>query len=175
MTDLNSKLEQIKSNESFLEKIARFIPGYDGYLNRDNSREIDTQLRNSLALSLDENKIKLKNSMVALSQRGKLFETDGIDKLDKKLENIIAKLKSAARGYSGAFDVVKIKEDKLKQLYQFDANMVTKVDEINNVCSEMESNTKSNLDIKIVIEKASALMDEMILTFNDRENILKNL
>ena len=41
MSDLQNKLGQIKSKESFLEKIKRFIPGYDGYLNRDNSRELD--------------------------------------------------------------------------------------------------------------------------------------
>ena len=53
--DLQSKLNQVKGNESFLEKIKRIIPGYDGYVNRDNSRELDTILRNQLAVQLDVN------------------------------------------------------------------------------------------------------------------------
>ena len=62
--DLQSKLNQVKGNESFLEKMKRFIPGYDGYVNRDNSRELDTILRNQLAVQLEINKqIDLKHSL----------------------------------------------------------------------------------------------------------------
>ena len=64
MSDLQDKLGQIKSKESFLEKIKRFIPGYDGYLNRDNSRELDTILRNKLASLLEENKTKIKRAIL---------------------------------------------------------------------------------------------------------------
>src|SRR6266511_3477372 len=120
MADLNTNLQQVKDKESFLERIARIIPGYDGYVNRDNSRELDTLVRNTLAQHLDANKMRLKNTVSNLNSNGKLFEAGGLDKIDKKLENAIAKFKSAARGYSGAFDVVKIKEEKLNQLYAID-------------------------------------------------------
>ncbi len=157
MTNLGSQLDAVKSKENFLEKITRIIPGYDGYVNRDNSRELDTILRNTLATRLDANHIKLKNVTLNLSQRGKLFESDGIDKLDKKLQLCVAKFKSAARGYSGAFDVVKVKEDKLNQLYQFDANLL------------------NNVDIKADMDKAGSLMDELVKQFEERENILNTV
>jgi hypothetical protein len=175
MTDLNSKLEEIKSKESFLEKIARIIPGYDGYVNRDNSRELDLQVRNTLASNLDSNKTKLKNTVLNLSKAGKLFETDGIDKIEKKLENTIAKFRSAARGYSGAFDAVKIKEDKLNQLYEFDANLIDEVNEISACCAVLETNSGANTDIKAVQEKLSSQLDSLLKHFVDRENILRNL
>lgn len=41
--------DNIKAGESWLEKIKRYIPGYDGYVNKDNMRELDTLLRNRLA------------------------------------------------------------------------------------------------------------------------------
>jgi len=175
MSDLNSQLDQVKSKENFLEKITRFIPGYNGYVNRDNSRELDTILRNTLAARLDTNHMNLKNTTLNLSQRGKLFESDGIDKLDKKLQQCVAKFKSAARGYSGAFDVVKVKEDKLNQLYEFDANLLSNVESISAACMEMENNTKSNIDIKPSLEKVSALLDELIKQFDARENILNTV
>ena len=120
MSDLQSKLEQVKAGETFLEKIKRYIPGYDGYVNRDNTRELDTQLRAKLADKLEENKTKLKNIILQLSEDGKLLETSGLDKLEKKNENAIAQFKSASRGYSGLFDVTKISESQLNQLYEFD-------------------------------------------------------
>ncbi len=175
MADLNSQLSAVKSKENFLEKITRIIPGYDGYVNRDNSRELDTILRNTLATRLDANHIKLKNVTLNLSQRGKLFESDGIDKLDKKLQLCVAKFKSAARGYSGAFDVVKVKEDKLNQLYQFDASLLNNVDVITAACQDMDNNSKANVDIKADMDKASGLMDELVKQFEERENILNTV
>ncbi|MEO8512617.1 MAG: hypothetical protein ABI543_03585 [Ignavibacteria bacterium] len=175
MSDLGQQLDAVKSKENFLEKITRIIPGYNGYVNRDNSRELDTILRNTLATRLDANHIKLKNVTLNLSQRGKLFESDSIDKLDKKLQLCVAKFKSAARGYSGAFDVVKVKEDKLNQLYQFDANLLTNVDIISAACTDMDNNSKANVDIKADVEKASGLMDELVKQFEERENILNTV
>lgn len=175
MSNLGSQLDQVKSKENFLEKITRFIPGYNGYVNRDNSRELDTLLRNTLAAKLDTNHILLKNTTLNLSQRGKLFESEGIDKLDKKLQQCVAKFKSAARGYSGAFDVVKVKEDKLNRLYEFDANLIGNVETISAACNEMDTNSKSNIEVKPAMEKVSALLDELVKQFDERENILNTV
>jgi hypothetical protein len=175
MSNLGSKLDAVKSKENFLERIVRYIPGYDGYVNRDNSRELDTILRNTLAAKLDANHIKLKNTVLNLTQRGKLFESDGIDKLDKKLQQCVAKFKAAARGYSGAFDVVKVKEDKLNQLYEFDAILLENVEKISNACSAMEASSKANTDIKADSENVSSALDELILMFEKREEILNTV
>jgi hypothetical protein len=175
MSDLNSQLDAVKSKENFLEKITRFIPGYNGYVNRDNSRELDTILRNALAVNLDENHVKLKNTILNLSQKGKLFETDGIDKLDKKLQQCVAKFKAASRGYSGAFDVVKVKEDKLNQLYQYDASLLMDVESITGACTEMESGSKEGVDIKPAAEKISSMLDELLKKFDAREQILNTV
>lgn len=175
MADLNAKLDQVKSKESFLERIKRIIPGYDGYVNRDNSRELDIQLRNTLAKELDSNKTKLKNAVLNLSKRGKLFETDGIDRIEKRLDASSAKFRSAARGFSGAFDVVKVKEEKLNQLYEFDSSMLEKVNEIGAACSEIEANSAAGVDVNPSLEKLGAQLDAVLKQFDDRENILRNL
>jgi hypothetical protein len=175
MTDLNQKLDQIKSKDNFLQKLLRYIPGYDGYKNRDNARELDTQLRNTIANNLDQNKARLKNVISELNNKGKLFESGGLDKTDKKLENVIAKLRSAARGYSGAFDVVKIKEEKLNEIYAFDEGLIDDTEEINKTFAELENNVKANTDFKAAQEKLDSLLDNVIRQFNDRENILRNL
>ena len=175
MDDLNQKLQAVKSNESFLEKIKRIIPGYNGYVNRDNSREIDTLLRNTLADSLDNNKTSLKNAVLNLSRSGKLFETDGIDRLQNKIQEAIGKLRSAVRGYSGAFDVVKVKDDKLNMLYQFDSNLLDSVNGINNACSEIDANSAANTDIAPALQKTHELLDNLIKGFDERENILRSI
>jgi hypothetical protein len=175
MADLNSQLNQVKSKENFLEKIARIIPGYNGYVNRDNSRELDTMLRNTLASKLDTNHTKLKNAILAMNQKGRLFETDGIDKLDKRLQHAVNKFRSQARGYSGAFDVVKVKDDKLNQLYEFDAGLLDDVDTIGGACAELETNANANADVKPSLDKIGSLLDEILKQFEQRETILNTV
>ncbi len=174
MSDLQSKLDQVKSNETWLEKIKRYIPGYDGYVNKDNSRELDTILRTKLANRLEENKTKLKNIVLALSREGKLMETGDLEKLEKKNENSIAKLKSAARGYSGLFDVSKINELKLGQLYEFDYNLLSYVENLNKGFADLESKANAKEDLKAHIMQMSQSLDDLLSKFDERENILRS-
>lgn len=173
MSDLQTQLNTVKANESWLEKIKRYIPGYDGYVNKDNARELDTIVRNQLAGNLEGNKTRIKNTVSSLAKNGRLFETGDIDKIDKKNENCIAQFKSAARGYSGVFDVVKIKEDKLNRLYEFDNALLADVENINAQFSSMESNAAANLDVTPDIAKVSGTLDELLRKFQERENILR--
>lgn len=175
MSELQSKLDNIKSNESWLEKIKRIIPGYDGYVNRDNAREVDTMLRRRLADMLEENKTKLKNITLALSKDGKLLETAGLEKLDKKNENAIAKFKSAARGYSGAFDISKIREDKLNMIYEFDYNLTTFAENVNKNFSELESKANAKEDLANYIQNVSGTLDDLLKKFDERENLLRQI
>ncbi len=174
MSDLQSKLEQVKSNETWLEKIKRYIPGYDGYVNRDNSRELDTQLRTKLANKLEENKTKLKNIVLALSRDGKLLETGDLEKLEKKNENAIAKFKSAARGYSGLFDVTKIGDSKLNQIYEFDYNLFSYVENLNKGFADLETKANAKEDLKNHIQQISQSLDDLLKKFDEREDILRS-
>ncbi len=174
MSDLQSKLDQVKANETWLEKIKRYIPGYDGYVNKDNSRELDTILRTKLANRLEENKTKLKNTVLALSRDGKLLETGDLEKLEKKNENSIAKLKSAARGYSGLFDVSKINEMKLNQLYEFDYNLLSYVENLNKGFADLETKANAKEDLKAYILQMSQSLDDLLKKFDERESILRD-
>ncbi|MBS1514891.1 MAG: hypothetical protein JSS63_07655 [Bacteroidetes bacterium] len=175
MSDLQTQLNTVKANESWLEKIKRYIPGYDGYVNRDNARELDTIVRNQLASRLEQNKARIKNTVSNLSKNKRLFETQDIDKIEKKNENCIAQFKSAARGYSGAFDVVKVKEDKLNRLYEFDNSLLSDVEGINSLFVTLENNSAANLDVNQDVSKVSSSLDELLRKFQERENILSSL
>jgi hypothetical protein len=47
-----------------------------------------------------------------------------------KLQLLIDRIKTASYGYAGLFDAVKVKEDQLDALYQFDSQMLDFVDEV---------------------------------------------
>jgi len=175
MSDLKSKLDFIKSKESFLEKIKRIIPGYDGYVNRDNSRELDTQLRNQLALKLEQNRSKIRETVSNYSKNGRLFQASDMEKIEKKNDTAIAKFRSAARGYSGAFDVVKIKDEKLEQIYNFDVSLLSSVEEISGMFDTLLSLSGANQETKDAEEKVSNALSALINKFDEREAALRTL
>lgn len=175
MSDLKSKLDFIKSKESFLEKIKRIIPGYDGYVNRDNSRELDTQLRNQLALKLEQNRSKIRETVSNYSKNGRLFQASDMEKIEKKNDTAIAKFRSAARGYSGAFDVVKIKDEKLEQIYNFDVSLLSSVEEISLLFDNLLSLSGANQETKEAEEKVSIALSALINKFDEREAALRTL
>jgi cell division protein FtsL len=129
---------------------------------------------NQLAVGMEQNKTMIKNTVSNLSRNGKLFETADLEKLDKKNENAIAKFRSAARGYSGAFDVVKIKEDKLNMLYEFDSSLLGYIENIKALFSELEKNSNENTDVKDSVSKLSGALDELLKKFDERETLLRS-
>ena len=175
MDDLKSKLDFIKSKESFLEKIKRIIPGYDGYANRDNARELDTQLRSQLALKLEQNRSKIRNTISNFSRYNRLFQATDIDKIEKKNDTAIAKFRSAARGYSGAFDVVKIMDEKLSKIYDFDASLITNVEEIGVLFDNLLSISEANQDTREAESKVYAALTNLINKFDEREAELRTM
>ncbi|MBN1632922.1 MAG: hypothetical protein JW917_02005 [Ignavibacteria bacterium] len=174
MGKLQEKLDGIKSKESWLEKIKRHIPGYDGYVDRDNSRELDTIIRNQLAQKLEQNKPVISNVVANFTKSGKLFEMQDIDKIEKKNETAIAKFRSAARGYTGAFDVVKIKDEKLNMLYEFDATLLEDVVSVNSMFSELEKLSTAGENVSVQVSNIWKALDTLILKFDERESLLRS-
>jgi len=173
MGDLKSRLDFIKSKESFLEKIKRIVPGYDGYANRDNSRELDTILRNLLATKLEHNRGKIRNIISNYSRNNRLFQITDIDKIEKKNDTAIAKFRSASRGYSGAFDVVKIKDNELEKIYDFDASLLASVEKIGLLFDSLENLSEQNLETKDTETKIMKAFSELITKFDERDALLK--
>jgi hypothetical protein len=73
------------------------------------------------------------------------------------------------------FDVVKIKEDKLNMLYQFDSALIDFVNEILKNLAQMDNESAANTDIKSTQQTADSLLQNMLLKFDERESLLKNL
>ena len=70
-------------------------------------------------------------------------------------------------------NVVKVKEEKLTMLYEHDSSLLADVENINSAFLELETNSASNLDTKESVSKISAALDNILLKFESRENLLR--
>ena len=76
-------------DQRLLEKIARLIPGYGGYKDKELRREADKRQRMYLARRLGEEKTRLESANAKMTNRMFLDALGAADRTDRRLEKII--------------------------------------------------------------------------------------
>ena len=113
--------------KNWLESIAQSIPGFSGYLDREDRRESDALTRKWLENRLQQSKRGLDERLRSLVDAGQLDALPAWERVRSRLDGFMNKIRSAERGYSGFFDFVKVTEDELDQVYQLDSGLVADV------------------------------------------------
>jgi hypothetical protein len=123
-------LETVESSLGGLENVARKIPGYGGYKEKEMRREADKLLRIELAGRFDDQRKRVSELQHQLISQAKIEFLDDLERAAMKLQLLIDRIKTASYGYAGLFDAVKVKEEQLDALYAFDNQMLDFVDEV---------------------------------------------
>jgi hypothetical protein len=117
-------------NRGVIESILMWIPGFRGYLRKDNRREADELQRNWLADRLERGKRGLNELARRLTDRGQIDALGEVERLRANLDKVIARVRGAMQGYSGFFDLVEIDEEVLDRIYHFDASLMERVADV---------------------------------------------
>ena len=112
--------EKVSSQVDPFKKLLSYIPGFSGYIERQNRRDADKVLRDTVRAALKSIGNAHHNLQVELVSNGMINYVDDMEKAAIALRTFIDKISTAARGYSGLFDAVKINEKELEAIYQFD-------------------------------------------------------
>ena len=159
------------------ERIAAFIPGFRGYKEKELRRESDKLIRNHLTLKLSNSKNDLKQIFQKLSDRRYFDVLTDMDRLVAKMDRVVEKVNHASYGYSGFFDVVKVKEDALDRMIDFDSKLIDGVNtvatEIDAFKAELASGETKNMKqrIQTITDKLESFED----TFDSRDEIIKGV
>jgi hypothetical protein len=94
---------------------------------------------------------------------------------ESRMMGLINKIRTAPQGYAGFFDAVKIKEDDLARIYQFDAGMMDYVDEISADIDALQVAVHESGNISGAIRSLDTSVQEASATFNSRQEILSGV
>jgi hypothetical protein len=175
MSEKNNVYSDVKGQMRLSERIAAFIPGFRGYKEKEIRRESDRLIRNHLSLKLSTEKNDLREISQKLADRRYLDVLTDIDRLNAKMDRMVEKVNHASYGYSGFFDAVKVKEDSLDRMIDFDNKLMDNVDalaaEIGGFKADLASGNTSNLKARIqsVTDKLESLED----TFDQRNEVIQ--
>jgi hypothetical protein len=118
---MNDFFEKITSMQDPFKKLASYIPGFGGYVERQNRRDADQLLRQTVAQRFEEQWKRASQLQEEMVSSGLIAYVDDMEKAAIQLRTFIDRISHAPRGYSGLFDAVKINEKELEAIYRFDA------------------------------------------------------
>lgn len=171
MTEKKDYYEMAKKQMRLSERIVAALPGFRGYKEKELRRESDKLIRNHLYLKLSGAKKDVKDIFQKLSDRRSFDVLTDLDRLVAKLDRVTEKVNHASYGYSGFFDVVKIQEEALDRMINFDnalLDYVTKfVDEAAAFKGEI---MKQKFDkAKERVQSLTEALDDFEQSFDSRE------
>src|SRR5512141_2680474 len=112
-------LGSITNSRNLLEKIASKIPGFAGYLEKGTRRSADKMLRDTIVSRYGDQLSRISTLQAQLVESGGIEYLDELQGAATRLQRFIDTVKTAAYGYGGFFDAVKVKEKELAKLYAF--------------------------------------------------------
>ncbi len=115
--------DKAREQLNWLERILHKIPGFRGYYERELRRDSDHLQREFIVKQLRKVKTGLNEALQAASRQKDFELLQAYDRFGKELDIAIGEIRYADQGYSGFFDLIKIKEAELDKAYELDANI----------------------------------------------------
>jgi hypothetical protein len=165
---------EAKDQMRLSERIVAAIPGFRGYKEKELRRESDKLIRNHLYLKLSESKSDLKFVFQRLTDRRYFDVLTDMDRLMAKVDRVVEKVNHASYGYSGFFDVVKVKEEALDRMIDYDNQLVTDADgliaDVDAFKAEIvQGDTKNAKDrVQNIVDKLEAFEE----AFDKRQEVI---
>jgi len=165
MTDM---YQNVSSQMDPFKKLASYIPGFSGYVERQNRRDADKLVRTTVARRFEELWKRTSNLQADLVNAGKIEYVDDLEKAALQLRTFIDKISTAARGYSGLFDAVKINEKELEQLYNFDLAFFDLAEQVSHALDNVEASLADDTALPAAIRNVTTLGCQAVETYNRR-------
>ncbi len=166
--------ERVVGAQEALERLAGAIPGYKGYKEKELRREADKLLRMHLARRFEEQRGRLTGVQSRLVEAGELKAVVALERAMMRLQLLIDRLKTAAYGHTGLFDAVKVKQEELDTLYNYDYALAEGVDRLSEKLDGLAAATAAEV-IAAAGEDLVSLLEEINTTFSRRMDVILSL
>ncbi len=117
----------------------------------------------------------MESANAKMAAKGYLDSLGFADRIVRRLEKIVDKVRFASYGYAGFFDLIKVKEEELDKLYQFDASLLEDADRLKNKIGELGSALDTQDRAREKLEELEALVDEVEQKITGRDDLIRGI
>jgi len=172
MSDIKDQVYQnVTGSMDIFKKIASKIPGFKGYVEQQNRRDSDKLIRDTIYRRFRELESRISDLQVEFVNQGEIKYTDDLEKAALRLRTFADRVRTAPRGYSSLFEAVKIKEDELAKLYEYDATLLDKSEEIGLAIDNVQASVGTD-GLPAAIRNLQSLSKECIKAYDRRQEVI---
>lgn len=164
--------DQMKSTRSLTERIGMYIPIYKGYKEKNLRRDEDRAVRGEVARALESAKMDLVT--IQRASVGNLDLMRDTERIRSKADKYYIDVKKAVNGYSAFHDSVKILENELAGLIEWDAKLIDDAIALKEQTSSMvAAMDRGDTDAKGRIRELEITLDRLQEDYLEREKVMK--
>ena len=156
---------------SGFEKLVAKIPGYKGYKEKEMRREADKLLRDHIYGVLTEQRRRIEDIQGELGVEH-IEHVEQIGKARRRLQTLADTVHTAAYGYAGLFDAVKVKEEELDALYAFDDDLLTQSAAVAERIDSLQAAIDNSESPKGAIRDLTDTITELQNVYNRRKDVI---
>ncbi len=169
MTD---PMDKVTEEKDLLGKLQNSVAGFVGYYDRERRRDADKLLRDTVADRYEEQWDRVSAIQVQMIA-GKMLEfVDDVEAAAIKLRTFVDRVRGAPRGYSGFFDAVRINQDELDSLYQYDLELLDYADRVAEAVDGLDAIMGSRDDLPSAIENLVKAATAALRAYDRRTEVV---
>lgn len=172
MSDLmNDIFGKVSGDMDPFKKILSKIPGFGGYVERQARRDSDALIRKTIFQRFRELENRISAVQRSLESPSDAKYLDDLEVAALKLRTFADRVNTASRGYSPLFAAVKINEEELTRLYEYDAAMLELTDEVGRAIDNVEASIGTD-GLPAAIRHLQSTAQKTIEVFDRRDEVV---
>lgn len=171
---MNDILDKVTGESDFIKKILSKLPGFRGYVEREDRRNADKLLRESIADQYEGLWQRISTLQKNAIENGEIDKIDDLESSAIKLRQFIDRIRTATYGYAGFFDVIKVETDELNAIYQYDLQLLDLEEELSRAVDNIDSSFGTD-GLPAAIRHLETLSQKSIDTFNHRKEVISSM
>jgi hypothetical protein len=168
MSDL---FDRVTAQGDIFKKLLGKLPVFGGYVERQNRRAADKLMRETIASRYEEQWKRISAVQRDLISQGGIEYIDKLEGAAIKIRQFIDRIRTATYGYAGFFDAIKVNEQELAQIYQYDLTLLNNVDEVGKAIDNVEASVGSD-GLPAAIRNLTAIAAQSVEAFNRRSEVI---
>lgn len=163
--------EEIYSQRGGLKNLLSKVPGFKGYIEKEDRRTADKMLREAVANRYQEVRGRLSAIQSDFVDRGKLGFLDDLESVGTKLQTFIDRTRRASYGASGIFSAIKVDQAKLDQIYEYDNMLLAGADAFESALETLEF-AEDDEEIQNTIRSLNDLARKSVQDLSGRKEVI---
>lgn len=158
-----------------LQQLMKRIPGFEGYLDREQRRKADSIHRDYLTKLLSTKKLAIQDIASGLLESGDLSHMTTMDSLTNNIDKVSNRIRSAGSAGGNFFSMVDVDTELLDRIYEYDLALLGEIEALDEKIGTLRNACDTNDNIKPAISGVKGVLSEIDSSLDGREKLLKGL